>query len=131
MDKLKQNIKDIKELRDKRMSKISNNKQSPRNSSYDRGSLLKGLSRPKGRAYQKGLDAKHARSSSATDNIQVRGLNQTASMMNILGGQGAKGKANDDLRPSLKGLKENPKAEIKSLIIMNPSFNSTQMTLTN
>ena len=47
VDKLKQNIKDIKELRDKRMSKISNNKQSPRNSSYDRGSLLKGLSRPK------------------------------------------------------------------------------------
>ena len=37
---IKQNIQDVKDVRSKRLSKMSN-KQSPRNSSYDRGSHVR------------------------------------------------------------------------------------------
>lgn len=60
-------------------------KQSPRNSSHDRGSQLKGFRASKGRPSQKTSDLKHSRSNSAADNFQIRGLNQTASMANIIG----------------------------------------------
>ena len=67
------------------------------------------------------------RSISANETFQqVRGLNQTASMANIV--NQAKLNQNEP-RKSYKELKENPnepfKNEIKSLIIMNPSFNQT------
>lgn len=88
------------------MSKMSSNKQSPRNSSYDRGSLLvKGLRANKNRFQVKNTDLKHSRSNSAADHIQIRGLNQAASMPNII----AKGNSKpNEHRASLKKLKENP-----------------------
>ena len=88
------------------MSKMSSNKQSPRNSSYDRGSLLvKGLRANKSRFPIKNSDLKHSRSNSATDHLQIRGLNQAASMPNIVAKSSYKPA---DHRASLKKLKENP-----------------------
>ena len=54
------------------MSKMSN-KQSPRNSSYDRSQNIRGF-KARNKQFNNTNDLVHSRSNSATDNFQVRGL---------------------------------------------------------